>query len=167
MQNLEKYVWIVPHLGLVMCLIALFTPAAYFENIIWNHEIIKWTLGFFQNTFNSIVNVSFYEESLQLVPSVISSSVDILSILIIAIGLIKHRNDLLKGSINLSLIIIPAICIISSTVFWMIMMEIAELNIYDLSMWGRYVPGFGVVGMFIGASLIIFGSLLNKLIKNR
>ena len=167
MRDLKSFAWIVPHLGLVMCLIALITPAAYFENIIWNHEIIKWILGFFQNTFNSIVNFDFYEESLQLVPSVLSSSVDILSILIIAIGLIKYRNDLKKGSINLSLIIIPAICIISSTIFWMVMMEIAELNIYDFNMWDRYVPGFGVLGMFIGASLIIFGSFLNKLIKYR
>ena len=164
MRDLKRDVWIIPYLGLIICSIALFTPAAFFENIIWNHEIIKWMMGFFQNTFNSIVNIGFYEESLQLVPSVISSSIVIFSILIITIGLIKSRDNIKKGSINLSLIIIPAICIISSTIFWMIMMEIAERNIYDLSMWGRYVPGFGVIGLFIGAGLIIFGSLITKFI---
>ncbi|MHA1509490.1 MAG: hypothetical protein ACTSO6_12390 [Promethearchaeota archaeon] len=165
MRDLKRDVWIVPYLGLIICSIALFTPAAFFENIIWNHEIIKWMMGFFQNTFNSIVNVGFYEEALQLVPSVIASSIVILSILIIGIGLSKHRNDLKKGSINLPKYIIPAICIIGSTTFWVVMMEIAERNIYDLSMWGRYVPSFGVIGLFIGAALIIFGSLLTKFIK--
>jgi len=82
-----------------------------------------------------------------------------------AIGLVKHRDNLKKGSINLPKYIIPAIFIISSTIFWMVMMEIAERNIYDLSMWDRYVPGFGVIGMFIGAGLIIFGSLITKFIK--
>jgi hypothetical protein len=105
-----------------MCSIALFTPAAFFENVIWNHEIIKWIMGFFQNSFNSVVNVGFYEESLQLVPSVIASSIVILSILIIAMGLIKRRNDLKKGSISLPKIIIPATCIISSAIYWMTMM---------------------------------------------
>ena len=45
------------------------------------------------------------------------------------------------------------------------MMEIAERNLYDLSMWGRYVPGFGVIGLFIGAGLIIFGGLIIRLNK--
>lgn len=165
MRDLKDYIWFVPYIGLIMCSIALFTPAAFFENVIWNHEIIKWIMGFFQNTFNSVVNVGFYEESLQLVPSVIASSIVILSILIIAMGLIKRRNDLKKGSISLPKIIIPATCIISSAIYWMTMMEIAERSIYELSMWSRYVPGFGVIGLFIGADLIIFGSLLTKFIK--
>ena len=165
MRDLKRDVWIVPYLGLITCSIALFTPAAFFENIIWNHEIIKWMMGFFQNTFNSIVNVDFYEEAVQLVPSVIASSIVILSILIMAVGLVKHRNDLKKGSINLLKYVIPAICIISSTIFWMVMMEIAERNLYDLSMWGRYIPGFGVIGLFIGAGLIIFWSLITKFIR--
>lgn len=42
----------------------------------------------------------------------------------------------------------------------MIMMEIAELEIYDLSMWKRYTPNFGVIGMFLGTSLIISGFVL-------
>lgn len=162
MRNLKTFFWLLPCIGLILCSIALFTPAAYFENVIWNHEIIKWILGFFQNTFNSIVNVNFYEDSLQLVPSIVTSSIVILSILIIALAMVIDRNDLKKGSINLFKYIIPAICIIISTIFWMSMMEFAERTMYDLSLWNRYVPGFGVIGLFIGACLIIFGSVLTK-----
>lgn len=165
MRDLKKYAWIVPYLGILTCSIAIFTPAAYFENVIWNHKIIFWIWGLFQDTFNSTVTVGFYQDSLQLLPSIIGSSIILASILIIAIGLIKDRNNFNKGSINLSKYIIPAICIICSTIFWMIMMEIAERNIYDVSMWGRYVPSFGVIGLFIGASLIIFWSLLTKFTK--
>lgn len=165
MQNLKRKVWIISYLGIMLCSIAMLTPAAFFENVIWNHEIINWIWGFFQDTFNSTVSGEFYRDLNQLVPSVIASSIIIVSILIIALGLVKHRDELKMGIIDLPKYIIPAIFIISSTIFWMVMMEIAERNIYDISMWGRYVPGFGVIGMFIGAGLIILGSLLTKFIK--
>ena len=41
-------------------------------------------------------------------------------------------------------------------------MEIAELLIYDLSMWNRFLSSFGVIGMFIGAGIIISGFVLIK-----
>ena len=167
MRNLKRYVWIIPPLGIITCSIALFTPAAYFNNIIWNHEVINWIWGYFQNIFNSTVSGGFYTDPLQIVPSVIASSIIFVSILIIALGLVKHRDDLKTGSIKLPIYIIPSICIICSTIFWMAAMEIAELDIYGLSMWGRYVPGFGVIGLFIGTSLIIFGILITKYIKAR
>jgi hypothetical protein len=44
----------------------------------------------------------------------------------------------------------------------MIMMEIAELQLYGLSMWSRYLPHFGLIGMFLGATLIICGFFLIK-----
>jgi len=82
--------------------------------------------------------------------------------LYVSAGLIKRRNDLKEGRVKLPEYIIPAICIVSSLIFWMVGMEIAEGNIYDISMWGRYIPGFGVIGLFVGSFLIIIGSLLTK-----
>jgi hypothetical protein len=165
MRDLKIYVWILPYLGVIICVIALFTPAAFFENIIWNHEIIIWIWGYFQDTLNSTVSTGFYTYPIQLAPSVIVSIIIILSISYIGVGLIKRRNDLKKGSINIFEYIIPAISIISFTIFWMVGMEEAEQAIYDISMWGRYVPSFGVIGLFIGAGLIIIGSLLTKYVK--
>jgi hypothetical protein len=167
MRNLKTFVWVILYLGVFVCSIALFTPAAFFENIIWNHKIINWIWGLFQDTFNSAVTSSFYEDPIQLVPSVITSSIVLISILFLGIELLRHRDNLKKGLINLFIYVIPAACIIFSTIFWMVMMEIAERSIYDISMWSRYVPGFGVLGLFIGASLIIFRSVLTKLIKLR
>ena len=165
MRDLKIYVWILPYLGVIICIIALFTPAAFFKNIIWNHEIIIWIWGYFQDTFNSTVSTGFYTYPIQLAPSVIVSIIIILSISYIGVGLIKRRNDLKKGSINIFEYIILAISIISFTIFWMVGMEKAEQAIYGISMWGRYVPSFGVIGLFIGAGLIIIGSLLTKYVK--
>ena len=165
MRDMKIYVCVLPYLGILMCVIALFTPAAYFENRIWNHEIIIWIWGYFQDTFNSTVSTGFFTYPIQLAPSVIISIIIVLSISYIGVGLIKHRNDLKKGSINILEYIIPAISIISIIVFWMVGMEKAEQAIYGISMWGRYVPGFGVIGLFIGACLIIIGSLLTKYVK--
>ena len=39
-------------------------------------------------------------------------------------------------------------------------MQLAESVIYNLSMWNRYIPNFGVIGMFLGSSLIICGFVL-------
>lgn len=167
MRDLKIYVWILPYLGVIMCIIALFTPAASFKNIIWNHEIIIWIWGYFQDTFNSTVSTGFYTYPIQLAPSITASTIIILSISYIGVGLIKHRNDLRKRSIKIPEYVIPAILIISITIFWMVGMEEAERNIYDLSMWSRYIPSFGLIGLFIGACLIIFGSLLIKYIKTR
>jgi len=165
MRDMKTYVWILPYLGVIMCIVAMFAPAAYFENVIWNHQITIWIWGTFQDTFNSVVTVGIYSYPIQFVPSVVASALIILSILYIGVGLIRHRNDLKKGSINLAEYVIPAICIVSSLIFWMVGMEIAERNIYDISMWGRYIPGFGVIGLFIGACLIILGSVLTKYVK--
>ncbi|MHA1933072.1 MAG: hypothetical protein ACW96X_11050 [Promethearchaeota archaeon] len=46
-------------------------------------------------------------------------------------------------------------------------MEIAELSIYDLSMWDRYIPNFGVIGMFLGAGFIITGFIVIKKFRTR
>ncbi len=166
MRYLKKYEKIIPFFGIIICLTAMFTPTAYFENIIWNHQIINWIWGLYQDTFNSTITGGFYEDLQQFVPSFIASSIILSSLLIISIGLIKIKYDLNRGKIKLHIIIIPAICVICSTIFWMVMMEIAEQEIYDISMWNRYVPGFGLIGLFTGASLIIIWSIITKFIKN-
>jgi hypothetical protein len=148
-----------------VCLIALFTPAAYFENVIWNHQIINWIWGYFHDTYNSVVTTGLYEYPIQFGPSIVATSLIIISILYVGGGLILRRKDLKMGIIKLPEYIIPAICIISSVIFWMAGMEIAEQNIWGISMWGRYIPGFGVIGLFLGAFMIIIGSFMTKFIK--
>jgi len=136
----------IPFVGVVICIIALFTPAAFFENQIWNHTIYVWIWGYNIDKLVSVYDQSvsidshFYPYPLQLLPSLISSSIILISIIIIAIGVYKHRNDFRDGKIKITQSLIPAILIIICTIIWMLTMEIAELSIYDLSMWDRYIP---------------------------
>jgi hypothetical protein len=162
MRSIKNYFWIIPFLGVVMCIIALFAPAAYFENVIWNHEIINWIWGFYQDTFNSIITSGFYEESIQLLPSIIASSIIVGSIIASGIGLLRNRKNKKSGIVDLLVYILPALCIIIILFFWMVMMELAEQTIWGISMWQRYIPGFGIIGLFTGASLIIIGGLAIK-----
>ena len=130
--------------------------------------IINLSIGYgvyFQDTFNTVVTAGFYENPIQFAPSFTATALIILSILYIGRGLIKRRKDLIKGEVKLPEYLVPSICIISSIIFWMVGMEIAERNIYSISMWSRYIPGFGIIGLLIGANLIIFGSILNKYLK--
>jgi hypothetical protein len=32
MDDIKRYIWMMPFVGVVICIIALFTPAAFFEN---------------------------------------------------------------------------------------------------------------------------------------
>ena len=166
MRDLKKSLWILPFVGVVVCTIALFTPAAFFENRDWNHTIFNWIWGYYYDRVNSIVYQriivvnSFYSDPLQLLSSVIFSIIIIICIGIIGLSAYKHRKDFKNGIIKKKYSLIPALVIIISVITWMITMEIAELAIYDLSMWERYTPNFGVIGMFLGSILIISGFVL-------
>ena len=163
MKHLKYYLWAIPFVGTTICLIALFTPAAFFENIVWNHEIYNWIWGYFYEKLplGDIVS-RFYTDPLQLISSLLASIIIITCILIVIMSNYKNRNDLKKGIVNPSTLIIPSILIIITTSMWMILMEIAELQLYDISMWNRYIAHFGVIGMFIGAGLNITGFFLIK-----
>ena len=173
MIDIKLYFWMIPFVGVVICSIALFTPAAFFENQIWNHTIYVWIWGYNVNKLVSVFDQSvsidsqFYSHSLQLIPSLISSSIIIISIIIIAFSVYKHRKDFRDGKIKITQSLIPVILIIISTIIWMLSMEIAELSIYDLSMWDRYIPNFGVIGMFLGAGFIITGFIVIKKFRPR
>jgi hypothetical protein len=162
MKDIKNYFWLIPFIGGIICLIAFLTPTAIFENIIWNHSIHNWIWGYFYETLGLTSVSRFYNDPLQLISSVIASTIIITCIMIILALNIKNRNSLKKGIISSASSLVPAILIIITTATWMIMMEIAELQLYDLSMWGRYLPNFGLIGMFLGAGLIISGFLLLK-----
>ncbi len=167
MRNFKGYSWIIPILGNITCSIALFSPAAFFENIVWHHQITNWIWGYYSDKLNLTITSGFYTNPLQFFPSIISSLIICSSILMIFIGLIKDKSILKQGSFNFSKYILFGIVIITSTILWLMMMEFAEVQIYDLSMWSRYKPCFGVIGLFLGGALIILGSILTKFLTSQ
>ncbi len=96
----------------------------------------------------------------------------ILSVMIFSSAIITirssfiYRKKLLYVQKHKKLFLILAIIIALSTLTWIIMMEVFYM-IYGANHWigigvGHYIPHFGVIGPFIGTSLIIIGVLLDK-----
>ena len=130
-------------------MIAFFFPTAYFKSIpnpSWNHEITTWIFGYFIDIRNEIITYGFYTNLLILIPSSIFSSIILISLLVISINFFLKRKYLEKGSI---LNTILAMIMIISVFFWMMMMEIAEQEIYNLSFWNRFTICFGVTRSLI------------------
>ena len=165
--NFEKYVWIIPYLGTVLCWIALPFPAACFENVIYNHQIVSWMWGFFEDIFNLLRISDFYSYPLQINTSIAVSIINVISLIFLSAVLIVKRKQVKKGTLkSTKYILLPSI-IIMSTMIWMISMEISEQQIWSISFWGRYVPCFGLLGLLFGAILVIVGIILIKVVKNR
>ena len=108
MEDINHYFWIIPFIGLVICIIAIFTPAAFFENQIWNHTIYVWIWGYYIDKIVYVydqsvsINSQFYSHPLQLLPSLIASSIIIISIIIIAFSIYKHRIHYRDGKIKIN-----------------------------------------------------------------
>jgi hypothetical protein len=160
MKKIKNIIWFLPFAGIIIITFAFFTPTAFFENRAWNHTLSNWIWGFYYDQLNQTITIGFYSNPLQFLPSVISSVIIILCLGIIGFSSFKHIKDFKNGRIEVNYTVIPSFLIIIVVVIWMIMMEIAELVIYDLSMWNRYIPNFGVIGMFLGTLTILSGFVL-------
>jgi hypothetical protein len=163
MRDIKNYFWIIPFIGIIVCVTAFLTPTAFFENVTWNHTIYNWIWGYFRGQIisqfdqSSTIESRFYDNPIQLISSILASAIIITCIMIITVSSYRQKDNLKKGIIKPATSLFPAIIIILTTSIWMIMMEIAELLLYNLSMWNRYFPSFGVIGMFLGAGIIIGG----------
>jgi hypothetical protein len=160
MKNLKKFTQTLPIIGVIICSIAFFTPASFFENIVWNHTIINWIWGFYSDQYNMTIINRFYSHPLQIIPSLICSVIFIVCLGIT--GILSYKIIKKKEIMKTKYLLIPPILMILSVIIWMIMMEIAELVIYDFSMWNRYIPNFGLIGMYLGSLIIIIGFTLVK-----
>ncbi|MHA2325642.1 MAG: hypothetical protein ACXACB_09595 [Promethearchaeota archaeon] len=171
MKDIKQYFWMIPLLGAVTCFIAFITPVASFENRIWNHTIYVWIWGFYFDRLVSVfdqsvsIDTQFYTHPLQITPSLVFSSIIIVCITFVIYSTYKHRKDYKDGKTKAIQSVIPGLIIIICVIIWMVMMEFAELSIYDLSMWNRYIPNFGLIGLYLGAGLMIVGFLLIKKFK--
>ncbi len=163
MRDLKNHLWTLPFIGIIICFTSLLTPTAFFENTFWNHLIYNWLWGYFYEKLPSDVVIRrFYNDPLQLFSSIFATIIIIVCLLIIITSFYKNRDKLKSGIINPFTSILPSIFIIIIMSIWMITMEIAELQLYGISFWLRYLPNFGLIGMFLGAGIIICGFLLIK-----
>lgn len=157
MDKYKNYIWSIPLIGGIISLIALLTPAAYDSSM--ENYYYYWIWGFVSYKIGYIEHIGFDEYILSLIPSIICSSILITSMVILIISSNKYR----KGISNMRLF--PGILIITITIVWILLMEIADLIQFGSSFWEPFYPGFGVIGMFIGGALSIIGYAVQKKIR--
>jgi len=160
-MKIREYLWILNIIGSLIILISVLTPTSYNNGpplyYVWMTQIGV-----------DIDPLAIYLLRTDLLLVVIST---ILALIIFSSGLIviTLTTTYLRSSLNLKKLrwkmIFLAGLVIASTLSWIIMMELFY-NIYGYNHWnftgGGYIPSFGVIGPFIGAVLVGFGSLVRR-----
>ncbi len=167
MSTINDIIWFFPLFGGIITIFSLLTPAAVPAE---KSGKLIWMWGLIMNS-----SISFLENIVALIVSISCS----LLILIVAVMLIFTAIKFNKG-LNQNLehekIWLPmGILIAVLAIIWMISMNLLfsktiatismneselEISAKTYRFWDYYFPGFGIIGIFIGATLPIIGSFL-------
>ena len=149
-MNREKnYFWIPPLLGGVLSLIALLTPAIC-KTIPENYYYI-WMWGLLSYKLYDGTDTLFTDNVKLLIPSIICSIIVFIFALTMIISANTNRigkekfNEVKHSWYALSVLLII------STAAWMIIYEVHSYIENSISWREDWDPGFGVIGIFLGA----------------
>lgn len=186
MGEIKDYLWQLPSIGGIISIIAILCPAAYFEygnpdyffNFryvelwMWNltyHSFNGWffglAFGYHSSTIDIYLNFNYFSLIFGLVFSCI--------IIIISSLTIFYANQVRKRKIEpskaIKLWFLFAIIMISSVIGWMLtqdffIQQTSTFNDIPFSFWTYFTPGFGVIGPFIAAVIILINILLAKIL---
>ena len=176
-MNREKnYFWIPPLLGGVLSLIALLTPATYINIYEFDYQIDfyvwMWGLGSMRSYYayedSSYTNTQFTDNINLLIPSIICS----ILVFIFAVFLIGSANSIRTGKKEFFKsrkgFYAVSVLLIITTAVWMIVYEVVSYIEVSQSWWDVMDPGFGVIGIFLGATISIIGiAIANYLISQK
>ena len=171
MIRIKKNIWAFPFIGGIIALISFMTPAAvfFYQYPTYSTEFYRWMLDFY-------VSFVFYESGVQTIRVGLNTSLTgyisfTCSFLIILFNILivisANRDRKGKKVLKINKLVL-ALSTVILTILWMVMKEISTINSFNHSFWGLLSPGFGVIGLFLGAGLVIVGFILffyNYLIK--
>jgi len=156
-MKIRNYLWILNIAGAIFIIISIMTPTSY------NDQTATLYFVWMTQIAIDVEPFAIYLLRTDLILVIISC---ILALIIFSSSLITITLTItyIKASLNYRKLrrkmIIFAGMVIASTLGWIIMMEVFY-NLYGYHHWittgGGYSPFFGVIGPFIGATLIIFG----------
>jgi hypothetical protein len=161
-MNFKNYLWIFNIIGATLSIISVFSPTSFNDTTPTLYYVWMTQIGV------DVDPLSIYLLRTDILLVLISW---ILFLIILSSSLITLTlsSVYIRTSLNLKKLrwklLISATLIIASTIFWIFMME-GFYNSYGYNHWittgGGYSPYFGVIGPFIGASLIIIGSFSER-----
>jgi len=187
--EIKDYIWPLPSIGGIIAIIAILFPAAYFEfrnpdNFfdfryvelwMWNLVYIsgRWfsnlAFGLAFGLHGSSIDISLNFNYFNLIFGLLFSCI----IIIVSSFTIFYANQVRKRKVNpskaIKLWFLFAIIMITSVIGWMISQEffIQQTSTYNdipFSFWTHFTPGFGVIGPFIAALLILINILIAKIL---
>jgi hypothetical protein len=163
--GVKKKAWIFVIIGGITTIVALVTPMACFiyRSASFDTNFYLWMINlFFSYRYESGIHTTRIEFDLQLIsfiPSLICSSIIMVLSIITIITANNYRKQEKIPKVSWLYL---ALGVIIATLIWMIMMEVSRWVLYGHTFWGLFNPGFGVIGLFIGAGFEIIGFMFLK-----
>lgn len=161
-SNQEKYIYLLPLIGGVLCIIAFFTPAMYVDMGDCTFYYWYWGLTYCNPDF------VFNNITLDLVLSGTTMGIIILvsgCSLIISVNNIRTEKKSIKTENNklIPLSILPIIM----AFFWILGTATIWKHYFinpDYNVWDFYSLGFGLIGVFIGGGISLLGTIIGFII---
>ena len=166
-NDIKKYLWLVPLSGGILSLLSVFSPASYlivgplFTHF-WMWGLTVGGIGF------TVTGISF---SLQ-IEVLVSGLLFTLFILICSILTIILAMKIKKGTRKVDELenfwISSGLIVILSSIAWIIMIEsVAIAPYHPPEWWGYYSLGFAVIGPFIAGALLIATVFIERYLKKK
>lgn len=167
MSTINDIIWFFPLFGGIITILSLLTPAAVSAEKSGN---LIWMWGLIMNS-----SISFLENIVALIVSISCSLLILIVAVMLVFTAIKFNKGLNQNLEHEKIWLPMGILIAVLAIIWMISMNllfsktIATISINESELeisaktyrfWDYYFPGFGIIGIFIGAMLPIIGSFL-------
>lgn len=160
MSYFKKNLWLLPIIGSLIALISLFTPATTLYYL--GSFSIQWMFQLGLRLEPVIEFILWREEFPLLFLSITLSLINFASSIILILLTLKYKRNS-KSYLKLKKYwLLFGMLIVLSTLTWIIKMEVFYNILWGASHWQFYSPNFGVIGPFIGSTLIIVGFFLVK-----
>ncbi|MFX1304892.1 MAG: hypothetical protein ACFE9X_16175 [Promethearchaeota archaeon] len=165
MVEIKKYIWIFPFIGGLIILISFLTPAATFayQESSFYSEFYRWMLDFYiafdyTNGILTTTRIGLNTSFTGYISFTISFLIIGLNIFLL-ISTIRYKKRNISPK---SIWLVFPILTVMLTITWMVMKEVSTILSHNHSFWGLLSPGFGMIGLFLGAGLEIIGYILLK-----
>jgi len=161
-MKIRKYLWILNLIGGILILISIITPTSYNDTNPTLYFVWMTQIGVDADPL--AIYLLRTDVTLVAISTILALIIFSSALMTITLTSIYLRASLPFKKLRWKMIIL-ALLIISSTIFWIIMMELFY-NEYGYNHWsftgGGYSPYFGVIGPFIGSAFIALGSFVRR-----
>lgn len=158
-NNIKKYLWLVPLSGGILSLLSVFSPASYF--MVGPIFIHIWMWGLAVNN----AGIGFSGQIEVLVSGIVFTLFILICSILIIVITIQIKKETRKVDEFKNFWISSGLIVILSSIAWIIMIESVALS--PPVWWGFFSLGFAVIGPFIAGALLIATVFIDRYLKKK